>query len=62
MDGILTLVLFLGICFGMHFFMHRGRGHGGGHQHGGHAPESKRRTPPGEKAGEPRKHAGRGCH
>lgn len=61
MDGILTLVLFLGICFGMHFFMHRG--HGGGHRHGGHAPEpERRRTPPGEQAGEHREHAGRGCH
>lgn len=29
--GNLPLVLVLGLCLGMHFFMHGGHGHGNGH-------------------------------
>lgn len=62
MSGILTLVLFLGICFAMHFFMHRGHGHGGGHQHGEQAADPQRSSADDETSAKHRKHAGHGCH
>lgn len=62
MDTILTLVLFLGICFAMHFFMHRGHGGGGAHEHGGHASDEQRTPAADETAGTRRKRSGHGCH
>ena len=35
--GYLPLILILGVCVGMHFFMHGG--HGGGHGSNGDEPE-----------------------
>lgn len=37
--GFLPLALLLGLCLGMHAFMHGGHGHGG-HGMGGHDPGS----------------------
>lgn len=58
MDGIFTVVLFLGVCLAMHFFMHRGHGHG----HGGHGTATDHEAADRDVPEPQRKHAGHGCH
>lgn len=58
MDGILTLVLLLGVCLAMHFFMHRGHGH----RHEGHGAATDHGAEDQDDAESQRKHARHGCH
>ena len=60
MNGILTLLLFLGTCFAMHFFMHGRHGHGDRQEHGVRTSEPDGDTADGQQSGKPRKHAGHG--